>query len=52
LLALGRLDEAVGQEAQAAEHYRQAALGFAHLMADAAPLINAAGRPQRREQLL
>jgi HemY protein len=52
LLALGRLDEAVGDEAKAAEHYRQAALGFANLMADAAPWLNAAGRPLRREQLL
>lgn len=52
LLALGRLDEAVGDEVKAAEHYRQAALGFANLMADTAPWLNAAGRPLRREQLL
>jgi HemY protein len=32
LVALGRLAEAVGEEAEAAQHYREAALGYAQLL--------------------
>jgi HemY protein len=48
LLALARLAEAVGDEAEAAQHYREAALGFA---APASP-ISDASRPVLREHTL
>jgi HemY protein len=48
LLALARLSETIGQEADAARHYREAAIGWAHLQqpADEPPRggVRAAGR--------
>ncbi len=51
LLALARLAEATGEASEASEHYRQAALGFADLLADPAAAPGS-GRVARREQLL
>ena len=48
-LALARLAEAVGEEAEAAAHYREAAIGFAHLPAAAAESPVAAMRAGMRE---
>ncbi|MEG1831869.1 MAG: heme biosynthesis HemY N-terminal domain-containing protein [Burkholderiaceae bacterium] len=50
-IALARLAETTGEASEAAEHYRQAALGFADGLADAAASSNP-GRVARREPLL
>jgi HemY protein len=47
LVALGRLAEAVGEDAEAAQHYREAALGFAQLLPVAVD-----ARPTPREHTL
>ena len=49
LLALARLAEAVGDEAEAAAQYREAALGFANLPSAPAEQATAALRSGTRE---
>jgi HemY protein len=48
LVALGRLAEAVGDDAEAAQHYRDAALSYAQLQ----PIAGDAARPPLREHTL
>jgi len=48
LVALARLAEAVGNEAEAAQHYREAALGFAQPVASSSDVA----RPMLREQTI
>ena len=52
-LALAQLDESIGDPEAAAEHYREAALGYAQVAAQMASLATApSGRIERRETLL
>ena len=48
LVALARLAEAVGNEAEAAQHYREAALAFAQPVASSSDVA----RPMLREQTI
>jgi HemY protein len=48
LVALARLAEAVGDEAEAAQHFREAALGFAQ----PSPAVLEGGRPFLRDSTI